>query len=475
MAGLATGHAAKGMGALTERQRTLAFGTLLVALVLEIVDTTIVNTALGTIRQDLGAAASACQWVVAGYSLAFAMVLMLGGRLGDLFGGRTMFLVGVAGFTLASLLCGMATSPNGLIAARLLQGAAGAMMAPQVMTMIQHLYTPVERIGRMAWFGVIGGLSAILGPILGGVLIAANPMGLGWRAVFLINVPIGTMAVVAGMVLLPRAEPHPERRVDWSGALLLAAAMFALLFPLLQAERQGADWTMPAWLAAALVLGLAAWAGQARRMARGLPYLVDVTVFANPLFLRAILISLAFSASSAGFLFVFAYGLQNELGFSSLHTGLMHIPFSLGVMLGMAVLGRRYIASHGRLVLIAGAALMAGGSIAALSLIALAGAPPLAMVPALALAGCGMGLISGPIGSVAVARIDRTQAGTASGALKTVQQMGSALGIALAGGVYLALAPGGRGEAGAIGVLALLLITCAAIAAGLPRAIFPKA
>ncbi|WP_333836326.1 MFS transporter [Novosphingobium sp.] len=464
--------------ALTERQRAFAFHTLLVVLVLEIVDMTIVNTALGAIRVDLGAAASQCQWIVAGYSLCFAMFLLLGGRLGDLLGGRTMFLGGVGAFTAASLLCGLATTPSLLIGARMLQGATGAMMAPQVMTMIQHLYSPVERIGRMAWFGVVGGLAAILGPILGGLLIAANPMGLGWRLVFLVNVPIGIMAVIAGSMLLPHTPLHTERRVDALGAVTFAAAMFALLYSLMQAESQGATPATFAWLALAAGLFVIGWRSQVRRKAEGRAFLVDVAVFGNATFLRALLISLSFSAANTGFLFVYAYALQNELGMSSLRTGLMHMPFSAGVMFGMAVLGRRYIATHGRIVLIGGAALLAAGSVAALGWTAWGpGAPVAVLVPVLAVAGCGMGLISGPIGSVAVARIERTQAGSASGTLKTVQQMGSALGVAIAGSAYLLMAPGGRGhgQVGAGIAIGLLLLVCAGIALQLPRVIFPPA
>lgn len=173
---------ANDIAGMTERQKSLAFFTLITALVLEIVDVTIINTALPAMQADFAArgqdlGGDTAQWIAAGYSLAFGLLLILGGRLGDLFGGRAMFLAGVGGFTVASALCGMASDPGLLVAARVLQGAAGAIMAPQVMAVIQILYDPVERIGRLAWFGVIGGLAGIAGPILGGLLIAADIAG----------------------------------------------------------------------------------------------------------------------------------------------------------------------------------------------------------------------------------------------------------------------------------------------------------
>ena len=162
---------------LTDRQRTLAFVTVLIAFVLEVADTTIVNTALPEIRRALDASSAAMQWIVAGYLLVLGALLLLGGRLGDAFGYRRMFLIGVAGFIATSALCGFAQTPEQLVIGRLLQGAAGAMMGPQVMAIVQTLFSPLERVARLAWFGVIGGLAAILGPILGGLLIEGAGLG----------------------------------------------------------------------------------------------------------------------------------------------------------------------------------------------------------------------------------------------------------------------------------------------------------
>lgn len=459
---------------LSARQKSLAFFTLLAALALEIIDLTIVNTVLPAIEHDLGAGSAQSQWVIAAYSLSFAVLLMLGGRLGDLFGGRRMFLLGVGGFTASSLLCGLAATPDHLIAARALQGMTGAMMAPQVMTMIQLLYDPVERIGRIAWFGVVGGLSAIVGPLLGGVLIALNLFGLGWRAVFLLNVPIGFLAVLAGIALLPRAERHPDRRIDLVGTALFGAGLFAFLFPMIQEDHHGFDAPMLAWWLAALALAGAGLIHQRRRQHQGQATVIEPGMFANDTFRLGVLISLGFSAANTGFLFVFAYALQRELGFSALQTGLLHVPFSAGVMFAMAFLVRRFLAQYGRLVLIVGAIIMGAGCMGILGWMALGALRPVLLIPVLLLAGVGMGLVSGPLGAVSVARVERQQAGSASGILKTVQQMGGALGIALVGSAYLRFAENGRGEAAALAVMLALLGLCLFWAARLPAEIFPR-
>lgn len=333
---------------LTQRQKSLAYLTLMVALVLEIVDVTIVNTALPVIERDFGAAAAQAQWVAAGYSLAFALLLMLGGRLGDAFGYNRLFIGGVAGFTFASLLCGLSGTPDQLIAARVLQGGAGAMMAPQVMALIQVLFEPLERVAKLAWVGVIGGLSAICGPIIGGVLIHANPFDLGWRSVFLINVPVGVAAVVVAWRLLPATRSPSARGIDGGGTLLFAASMAALLYPLVRGHDLGwQSWHIALLLAAPVLLALA-WRRTCQRAEAGAPALFSPELFRQRQFPLGLAIALAFGAATGGFLFVFAFGAQKLLGFSPLETGLLHIPFSAGVMLGIAFLGRKLVTSHGK-------------------------------------------------------------------------------------------------------------------------------
>lgn len=475
---------AQSIAGMTERQKSLAFFTLIIALVLEIVDVTIINTALPAMQADFAArgqdlGGGAAQWIAAGYSLAFGLLLVLGGRLGDIFGGRAMFLAGVAGFTLASVLCGVAADPTLLIAARVGQGAAGAIMAPQVMAVIQILYDPVERIGRLAWFGVIGGLAGIAGPILGGLLIAADIAGLGWRAVFLINLPIGLAALVAGWRFLPREVTHKGGRIDVVGTLAFGAALAAMLVPLVQGEHAGFDTASLVLLCASPLLLWAAWAGLNRRARAGRPVIFDPELMADPLFRTGALIGLIFSAANTGFLFVFAHALQSRLGYSPLQTGLVHIPFSAGVMLGMGFLGRRYLARAGKWMLVCSSALLIFAYSGALVWIA-AGGPGLALLlPALLLSGVGMGTLSGPVSPVALARVDRRHAGAASGILKTVLQMGSAFGIALVGSAYFTLGGpdatlGTGGMLAAIAVIVVLLAGCFALALSLPSRIFEQ-
>ncbi|WP_285017384.1 MFS transporter [Novosphingobium sp. fls2-241-R2A-195] len=468
---------------LSERQKSLAYLTLMVALVLEIVDVTIVNTALPVIERDFGAMAAQAQWVAAGYSLAFALLLMLGGRLGDSWGYRRLFVGGVGGFTLASIFCGLSGSPDQLIAARVLQGSAGAMMAPQVMALVQVLFEPLERVAKLAWVGVIGGLSAICGPILGGLLIHADLFGLGWRSVFLINAPVGLCAMVVGWRLLPDARSSNARGVDLAGTLLFAGAMAALLVPLVR----GADFGWQVWhfalLAAAPVLLALVWRRTRARAARGTAALFAPELFAEPQFALGLAIALLFGAATGGFLFVFAFGAQKLLGYSPLQTGLLHIPFSVGVMLGIAFLGRKLLMSRGKGVLVLGAGLMAlfaGGSlgwIGCASAWASALASPWAWaLPCLALAGTGMGMTTGPLTPVMLARVDTRHAGAASGLIKTVQELGMALGIAVVGTAFFAGAP--RGEVGAvwpaIAVIEVLLAACLLLALRLPARLFPE-
>lgn len=460
---------------LTQRQKSLAYLTLMAALILEIVDVTIVNTALPVIEQDFGAAAAQAQWVAAGYSMAFALLLMLGGRLGDAFGYNRLFIGGMAGFTLASLLCGMSGDPHQLIAARVLQGSAGAMMAPQVMALIQVLFEPLERVAKLAWVGVIGGLSAISGPILGGALIHANLFDLGWRSVFLINVPVGVIAMILASRLLPQARSPLARGFDGAGTLLFAVSIAAILLPLVRGHDLGWQPWHFASLAASPVLLALVWRRTLTRRLRAAPTLFAPELFDSPQFSRGIGIALAFGAATGGFLFVFAFGVQKMRGFSPLDAGLLHIPFSAGVMLGIAFLGRKLVTSHGKWVLACGVLLMAlfaGGTLLWIE----SGVPVWWALPCLALAGTGMGMTSGPLTPVILARVDRKHAGVASGLIKTVQELGMALGIAIVGTAFFAGAP--KGEVGAIlaAVAAIegLMLICFVLALKLPAPLFPE-
>ena len=426
---------------LDDRQRALAFFTVLTAVVLEVADTTIVNTALPAIRDGLGASPAAMQWIVAGYLLTLGSLLLLGGRLGDAFGHRRLFLGGVAGFVAASALCGLALTPGVLVLARVLQGAAGAMMGPQTMALVQLLYTPLERVKRLAFFGMIIGLAAIIGPILGGFLIELDLFGLGWRLIFLINLPVGLFALAMGRVTLPRTgEEHHGLAIDLVGAALFAAGFGMILLALIQSHED-----MPLAQAGSILIGGIGAVGLGWHRARthraaGLPAMIEPSLFALPTFRWGVIAAMAFNSGSVGFLMIFAVALQQGLALTPLRTALIHIPFGFGVMVAVGLIVPRLLPRLGRLLPMAGGVLMAVGIGSTLALIhaSVEGGPLL--VATLALAGIGFGTLSGPLGPIVVSEVPRTHAGTASATMRTAQQLGGALGIALVGSAYFAVA-----------------------------------
>lgn len=458
---------------LTRRQQNLALMTLIVAVVLEIVDLTIVNTALPAITSGLDASAEAIQWTVAGYALSFALLLMAGGRLGDSLGYRRVFLWGVAGFTLASVACGLAQTPEQLVLSRLAQGACGAIMSPQALALMQVLFTPLERVSKLALFGLVGGLAAIAGPILGGLLIHLDLFGLGWRLIFLINLPVGLFALASGWFFLPdRKSSHPAG-FDVIGVLLFGLAVLCLLWPL---TRSDAGWGAAEIGALLLVppLLFAVWRHVAARVRAQQPALFDPSLLTILPFRLGLGISIVFAAANAGFLLTFAFALQNERGESALTTGLLHMPFGLGAMIGIAVLGRNFLPLYGKWVLVLGAVTMLFASAMVLVGIGVLQLSWLALAPVLVVAGLGMGSLSGCIAPVSVAQVDRDHAGAASGMMKTAQQIGGALGIALAGSAYFAWgrAAGLPPSTAAMLIIASLLAISALLASRLPGNIF---
>lgn len=462
----------------SEWRRTLAFATVLAAFVLEVADATIVNTALPQIRRGLGAGDIAMQWIAAAYFLGLGSLLLIGGRLGDIFGYRRMFGIGIAAFVAASCLCGLSRTPDELVAARLVQGAAGAMMAPQVMAIVQLLYTPLERVARLAWFGVLGGLAAILGPVAGGLLIDADVMGLGWRAIFLVNLPIGALALLAAWRFVPSLRSEAAIRIDLVGAGVFMAGFAALLAALIEGPARGWPPLTLIALAAGAALIAAGWFHARAREAKTGSAVIAIALFQLPTFFWGLVAVLAFSAASAGFLLIFAVALQQGLGFSALDTALAHVPFGLGVMAGISIIGRRWLPRLGRKLLVAGAVVLAVAGVAVLARVAGGQAGDTATIGLLAVAGLGMGMLAGPLPPVIVSDVDRAQAGAASATLKTAQQIGGAAGVALIGAAYFTagdgagarlagLYPGGAAFAGLLGVAMLAALR-------LPAVIFKK-
>lgn len=450
----------------SDLRRTAAFLAVLVAFVLEVADSTIVNTALPQIRAAIGGGASAMQWIAAAYFLTLGSLLLIGGRLGDIFGYKRIFLIGIAAFVLASCLCGLARTAEELVIARLIQGGAGALMAPQVMAIVQVLFTPLERVNRLAWFGLLGGLAAILGPILGGVLIEADLFGLGWRMIFLINFPVGLLAFVATIRFVPALDSHADLTIDYAGAAVFVLAFGLLLLALIEGPELG--W--PAWCVASVlggsVLLLLGWIHARKRASVGASAVIAPELFRLPTFAWGMASVTAFSAAASGFLLVFAISLQQGLGLTALDTALRHVPFGLGVMAGISVIGRRLLPRFGKWLIACGAAIIALAGSVALWRIATGQADDLLFVALLGIAGVGMGMVMGPLPPVIVAHVDRTKAGTASAMMRTAQQIGGALGIAVVGAAYFSL-PGSDAATRLAGLYPAMLVFALALAASL--------
>ncbi len=447
---------------MSDRRRTLAFLTVLVAVVLEVVDTTIVNTAIPVIRTSLDASPAAMQWIVAGYLLALGSLLLLGGRLGDALGHSRVFLVGVAGFVIASVMCGLARDPTELVIARLLQGATGAIMAPQSMAIVQLLYTPLERVKQLAYFGLILGLAAILGPIVGGMLIDMDLLGLGWRVIFLINLPIGLFAVIMGWFVLPEAEAKAELRIDPLGALVFCGAFGALLYGLIEGGERGWRPELLGLIVIGVLLAGAGWFRANNRVSRSLPTIIRPDLFRIGTFRWATSASFGFAAASIGFLLVFAVALQTGLGLTPLDTALVHIPFGVGVMFAVGFLVPRLLPRIGKTLPTAGGMLMLVSTVAVMLMIRGGNDGDAWLLCVLAFAGLGMGCLQGPLGPIVVAEVPRELAGTASATFRTSQQMGGALGIALVGGAYFAL--GGEVRPALDGLLPAAMVVAALLA-----------
>lgn len=316
----------------SERQRTLATLVVSIALVLEIIDVSIINVAIPVVQRDLLASPRQIEWVVTGYLFFFSILLLTGGRLGDLYGYRRLFISGLLAFGAASAGCGLAASPEMLVAMRIAQGASGAMMGPQILSLMQVLYRPHERFRVMSIFGLLGGAAGILGPVLGGIIIESNLFGLSWRPIFLINVPVIVVAVILAWRALPVVRSPAAKGIDPLGTLLAVVGGGALLLTLIE----GPALRWPLWMALPPLLSLITvallWRHLLGRERRGGTLLLPPAVLRDRFFRAGIVITLLYQLTTASLLLATALVLQNGLGFSPFHTALLHIPFALGAM-----------------------------------------------------------------------------------------------------------------------------------------------
>ncbi|MDR6426439.1 EmrB/QacA subfamily drug resistance transporter [Variovorax paradoxus] len=454
---------------------TLGLWVMLSGTFLVVLDFFIVNVALPSMQRELRASAGTLQMVVAGYGLATAAGLITGGRLGDLFGRRRMFMLGLLLFTLASAACGLAPNAELLVAARVLQGLAGALLQPQVLAMIGLAYTGESRARAFAAYGLTLGLGATLGQLVGGLLIHADPGGLGWRSCFLINVPIGLLALVLAPRAIPPLANGGNSRLDLAGMLLVAAGSVAVVLPLVEGREQG--WPLWSWLCLAASLPLlAAFAFQQRRLAAngGAP-LVAPVLLANRRFVMGLFTTLAFYVGNASLYFVLALYLQQGLALDPLSSGLVFTSLAVGFFatsMAGARLARRF---GGQPPIALGALVLAVGH--ALQFVNVAGWAGHAhvvawMVPLLLVQGAGLGMVMAPLVSTVLAGLPPQHAGVASGVLSMVQQASNALGVALIGILFygrLGGAPDAAGYASAFGVALVYLMASALLVAVLQR------
>ena len=458
-------------------RRWLAAIVMIVGALMDMIDVTIVNVALPSIRRDLHASATQLEWVVSGYMLAFAAALIIAGNLGDKFGRKRLFLSGAALFGLASLAAGLSGSGAELIAARVVQGAAAAAMAPQVLATFRVIFARQERGKAFGIYGAMLGFASAIGLVVGGVLTEANVFGWEWRSVFFVNVPVAVAALIAGARFVPETKDPGARRPFVAGAVLLAGSLVAIVYPLLEGRQLGwPAWVWPlmaAGVAGLVVLGLFE-ARQSRRSGSGVAPLLRAPLFRVPAFAAGMGIQLAFFAGMQGFFLAFALWLQAGEHFSPLKAGLTSVAFSVGSFVGAPAavpLAQRY----GRRILAGGAALMVAGIIAVALMAGHVGVDgsPWPIVPGLALAGAGLALLVVPLVNVVLAAVPVEVAGGASGLFSTAQQLGGALGVALLGTVFFGYLGGGHSfEAAlvhaapyAIGAFAL----CAVLSMLLPR------
>jgi EmrB/QacA subfamily drug resistance transporter len=436
-----------------------ALAVVLTGTFMVVLDFFIVNVAMPAMQSDLHAGTGAIEWVIAGYGLTFATFLITAGRLGDQLGRRRMFSAGLALFTVASAACGLAPSPAVLVVARLVQGLAAALLSPQVLSIIGVVYNGPDRVRAISIYGIVLGLAAVGGQLIGGVLVQADIAGLGWRSCFLINVPIGVVGLAIAARAVPESRVEGANRLDLVGTALVTLGLVDIVLPLVEGRQHG--WPAWTWLclgAAPITLGLFA-AHQRRLSRRGGAPLLDPALFRERAFSAGLVTQLVFFASMASYFLVLALYLQQGRGLDALQAGLVFTILAAAYLVASAYapgltprLGRR-LPAIGGLVLAVGHGLLAlsvadigvGGSVALL-------------VPGMLLEGAGMGLVITPLTSTVLGSLQPENAGAAAGALSTMQQVGNALGVAVTGVIFFGALDGGFGHAFEVSLIQLALL-----------------
>ena len=439
-------------------RRWRALTVVLVAGFMVLLDVSIVNVALPSIAAGIGADDSELQWVVSGYALAFGLVLVAGGRIGDARGRRPALLTGLAVFVLASAACGLAQDPLMLIVARLVQGLGGGLVTPQNSGLIQNLFRGEERGRAFGRFGAVIGISTAIGPLLGGLLIQVGGDADGWRWIFFVNVPIG----IAAMVLAYRTVPHtprpPGERTDYDpvGAVLLGATTVLVLLPFVESRSWTGNRTW-ALLVPAALLGTAFVRWERRYSRRGGEPMVDLTLFGRRSYTYGATLGLAYFAGFSALFFVYSQFLQDGVGYTALQAGLASTPFAIGAAVA-AGLGGRFVHRTGRALVAAGLVLVLVGLLGAWLAIGLVdgGAVGWAVAGPFLVAGLGNGLVISPNQTLTLSEVPPAEGGAAGGVLQTGQRIGAAAGIALVGSLFYAHLPNGFAAAARLGFLVII-------------------
>ena len=423
----------------TPRQRWIALAILLAATFMNLIDVTIVNVALPTMQEAFSASTSEIEWVVAVYVLALAMGLMPFGRMGDIVGRRNMFVLGVAVFTIASAMCGFSGSMTMLIVSRIVQGLGAAMMTPQTIAITQVIFPPRERAAAFSLFGLATGLAAVTGPVLGGTLIGLDIWGLDWRPIFLVNLPVGAIAIAAALWFIPSRKSGGELRNDFVGILLGVSTVLAIIFPLVEGRELG--W--PAWtfamMAGAVPLLAAFLYWERRRERLGLSQMLPWSLITDRNFLVGVSCAVLLSSGIPGFFMSFALYLQAGHGLTPLESGITTLPFSFGVMFSSQVarkLGMRWIRKR----------IALGGLSIAIAMfwlqLMVSGTMDhpdrIGFIAPLFLGGVGLGVTFASLFPTVLSSVQSRDAGSGSGALQSFQQLGGAFGVAVIGQLFFA-------------------------------------
>ena len=419
-------------------RRWRALIVVLVAGFMVLLDVSIVNVALPSIARGLGADDSDLQWVVSGYALAFGLVLVAGGRIGDARGRRPTLMIGLAIFTLASAACGLARSPVMLIIARLVQGVGGGLVTPQNAGLIQNLFRGAERGRAFGLFGAVVGVSTAIGPLLGGLLIQFGGAQEGWRWIFFVNLPVGIVAMILAVRTVPHRRRQKGERTDYDpvGAVVLGLATLLVLLPFVESRTWsgGLKWTL---LVPAALLGVLFVRWERRYRRRGREPMVDLALFGRRSYTFGAAVALAYFVGFTGVFFIYALFLQDGMGYTALQSGLASTPFALGSAVG-AWLGGRVITRIGSRLVAAGLVLVIVGLLASWVAIGLVDSPAVgwAVASPFLVAGLGSGLVIAPNQTLALSEVPPRQGGAAGGVLQTGQRIGSAAGIAAVGSLY---------------------------------------